>query len=267
MENKGVEITLNVVPVRLKDFSWDISVNYARNKNKITALSNNNADILDGAYIRRVGYDFQTYYVRQYAGVDPANGDPLWYLDETKTTTTNVYATAARTANFGSASPKYFGSLTNTFSYKGFSLEAQFNYSVGNYVRDAWGGFYLSGGANGTFNKVVRQLDAWTTPGQVTDIPKYVYGGNKLAQSFSTFYLNKGDYIRLRNLQLRYDLPKASIEKLKLSSAAFYVRGANFWTWVKDKNLAFDPEQGIGSQTNLEVFIPRTVTVGVNIGF
>jgi TonB-linked SusC/RagA family outer membrane protein len=267
MVNKGVEVQLEVTPVVYRDFRWDINMNYTRNRNKVTALSNNNADILDGIYIRRVGYDFQTIYVREYAGVDPANGDPLWYLDETKKTTTNVYANAARTANFGSATPKYFGSVTNTFSFKGFSLEAQFYYNVGNYVRDAWGGFYLGSGANGTFNKVVRQLDAWQKPGDVTDIPKYVYGGNKLAQSFSTFYLAKGDYIRLRNLQVRFDFPEEATRKLNLSSASFYVRGTNLWTWVKDKNLSFDPEQGIGSQTNLEVFIPKSVTVGVNIGF
>ncbi|NOT91709.1 SusC/RagA family TonB-linked outer membrane protein [Ferruginibacter sp.] len=266
MENKGVEVTLNLIPVRIKDFEWNLNINYANNKNKITALVNN-ADILDGIYIRRVGYDFQTFYVRQYAGVDPANGDPLWYLDETKKTTTNVYANALRTANFGSASPKFFGSVTNTLSYKGFSVEAQFYYSGGNYVRDTWGGFYLSSGANGTFNKVVRQLDAWKKAGDVTDIPKYVYGGNKLAQSFSTMYLYKGDYIRLRNLQVGYQFPKTILSKLKAESISLYVRGTNLFTWVKDKNLPFDPEQGIASQTNLEVFIPKTITAGVNIGF
>lgn len=267
MENKGVEVSLNVVPVKTRDFDWTINLNYSRNKNKITALSNNNADILSGVNILRVGYDIQTFYVRQYAGVDPANGDPLWYLDESKGTTTNVYASALRTPNFGSASPKYYGSVTNTFNYKGFSVEAQFYYNMGNYVRDTWGSFYVSSGANGTFNKVVRQLDAWKKPGDVTDVPKYVYGGNKLANSFSTFYLNKGDYIRLRNVQIGYDIPKSAISKLNIASATFYVRGTNLWTWVKDKNLSFDPEQGVGSQTNLEVFIPKTITAGVNIGF
>jgi TonB-dependent starch-binding outer membrane protein SusC len=267
MENKGIEVTFNIVPLRIKEFEWSVNLNYSQNKNKVTALSNNNADILSGVNILRVGYDIQTFYVRQYAGVDPANGDPLWYVDESKGTTTNVYANALRTANFGSASPKYFGSVTNTFTYKGFSVEAQFYYNVGNYVRDTWGSFYVSSGANGTFNKVVRQLDAWKKPGDVTDVPKYVYGGNKLANSFSTFYLTKGDYIRLRNIQIGYDLPKTVTSKLKISSATFYVRGTNLWTWVKDKNLSFDPEQGITSQTNLEVFIPKSITAGVNIGF
>jgi TonB-dependent starch-binding outer membrane protein SusC len=266
MENKGIELTLNLVPIRYKDFQWDFNINYSNNKNKITALVNN-ADILDGVYIRRVGSDFQSFYVRQFAGVDPANGDPLWYVDESKGTKTNVYANALRTASYGSASPTYFGGITNTFTFKGFSIEAQLYYSGGNYLRDQWGGFYLSSGANGTFNKVVRQLDAWKKPGDITDIPKYVYNGNKLANNFSTQYLYKGDYVRLRNLQVGYSFPKSLLDKLKINSLSAYVRGTNLFTWVKDKNLPFDPEQGVGSQTNLEVFIPKTVTAGINLGF
>lgn len=266
MENKGIEVALNLVPVKTKDFEWNFNMNFSQNKNKITSLVNN-ADVLDGVYIRRVGYDFQTFYVRQFAGVDPANGDPLWYTDLNKSATTNDYSKALRTPDYGSASPKYFGGITNTFTFKGFSIEAQFYYNVGNYVRDSWGGFYLSSGSNGTFNKVVRQLDAWKKPGDITDIPKYVYGGNKLANNFSTQYLNKGDYLRFRNLQIGYQFPKELIQKLKISSFSAYVRGTNLFTWVKDKNLPFDPEQGIGSATNLEVFIPRTITAGVNIGF
>ena len=64
-----------------------------------------------------------------------------------------------------------------------------------------------------------------------------------------------------------YDVPKTVLSKINIASATFYVRGTNLWTWVKDKNLSFDPEQGVSSQTNLEVFIPKTITAGVNIGF
>ena len=266
MENRGVEVALNLVPVKYKDFQWDFNINFATNKNKITSLVNN-ADILDGVNIRRVGYDFQTFYVRQYAGVDAANGDPLWYTDESKKTTTNVYNNALRTANYGSASPKYFGSITNTLSYKGFSLEAQIYYSAGNYVRDSWGAYYLGSGNGGSFNKIVREMDAWKKPGDVTDVPKYVYGGNKLAQNFSTFYLAKGDYIRLRNVQIGYQLPKSILRKLNIGSFSAYIRGTNLITLVKDKNLGFDPEQGINSSTNLDVFIPKTITIGFNLGF
>lgn len=266
MENKGVELTLNAIPVQTRNFNWNVNFNFATNKNKITALVNN-ADIVVGSFIRRVGYDFQTFYVRQYAGVDPANGDPLWYVDDTKRETTNNWNTALRTADYGSATPKIFGALTNTFTFKGISLEAQFYYNFGNYVRDSWGGFYMGSGNGGAFNKVVRQLDRWQQPGDVTDVPKYVYNGNRLAQNFSTFYLAKGDFIRLRNIQLGYTIPKSVTDRLKMNSIFFYARGTNLWTWVKDDNMPFDPEAGVSSETNLEVFIPKTITVGLNIGF
>jgi TonB-dependent starch-binding outer membrane protein SusC len=85
--------------------------------------------------------------------------------------------------------------------------------------------------------------------------------------SGSSFFLNKGDFIRLRNIEIGYDIPKTVLSKLKLGSAHFYVRGTNLATWVKDKNLPFDPEQGTASASNLNVFIPKTITGGVNISF
>jgi TonB-dependent starch-binding outer membrane protein SusC len=266
MENKGVEININAIPVQGKDFKWDVAFNFASNKNKVTSLVNN-ADIVAGSFVRRVGYDFQTFFVRQYAGVDAANGDPLWYVDDTKGATTNNWNTAQRTVNYGSGTPKYFGSLTNTLSFKGITLEAQLYYNFGNYIRDTWGGFYLGSGNGGAFNKVARQLERWQKPGDITNIPKYVYNGNKLAQNFSTFFLNKGDFIRLRNIQLGYEFDKSLLSKLHLGSCFFYVRGTNIFTWVKDDLLPFDPEQGVGSETNLQVFIPKTITVGLNLGF
>ncbi|WP_167516946.1 SusC/RagA family TonB-linked outer membrane protein [Hydrotalea flava] len=265
MENKGIEFTLNVVPVQTRDFRWNLNFNIAANQNKITALVDNR-DILSGVNIRRVGYDFQTYYARVYAGVDPANGDPLWYTDATRKTTTNNYGSALRIP-YQTASPKVFGGFGNSFKYKNFSLSANFYYNFGNYLRDTWGSYYNGAGFGGGFNKVKRIMNRWTTPGQITDIPKYVYGGNKSAQSFSTFYLFKGDFIRLRDIELGYDLPKSLLSKYHIGMMRFYVRGTNLWTWVADSNMPFDPEQGVSSQTNLEVFIPKTVTAGVNISF
>jgi TonB-dependent starch-binding outer membrane protein SusC len=267
MENKGIELTINAKPVIYKDFTWDVSFNITQNKNKITSLPGGN-DIVAGSFVRRVGYDFQTFYVRRFAGVDPANGDPLWYVDDTKSATTNNWNAAQRTVGEGSASPKVFGGFTNIVSFKGISIEAQFNFQYGNRVQDTWGGFYNGSGNGGAFNKVYRQFEErWTTPGQNAKMPRYVYNGNKLAQNFSTFYLADGDFVRLRNLQIGYQIPKSLSSKLRLNGANFYVRGANLFTWVKDEYLPFDPEQGVASQTNLNVFIPKTITVGLNISF
>ena len=263
MVNRGVELSLNATPVRTKNFTWNIDGNFTKVQNRVTDIP---APFANGAFQITKGYDLQTYFVRLYAGVDPANGDPLWYTDETKTTTTNN-VNAAQRVMFGQAGPKVYGGFGTNFNYKGITLSTQFSYAAGHYVRDTWGSFYVSSGANGTFNKVRRQLDRWQKPGDITDIPKYVYNGNKNANAFSTFYLYKGDYIRLREVQLAYQLPTSLISKVKMSSVNVYVRGTNLWTWVKDKNMPFDPENGIGSATNLEVFIPKTFTAGVNIGF
>jgi hypothetical protein len=167
----------------------------------------------------------------------------------------------------GSALPKYFGSLTNTFRYKGFTLDVQLYYNFGNYVQDQWGGYYMGAGFGPTYNKAARIFDRWTKPGDVTDVPKYIYGNTKSFNSASTFYLNKGDFIRLRNVQLGYTVPAKIASLAKLSNAFVYVRGTNLFTWVKDDNLPFDPEQGSNSQSNLNVFIPKTFTVGLSLGF
>jgi hypothetical protein len=191
----------------------------------------------------------------------------MWYDSDKHAGSTNIYPGANARILAGQALPKFFGSLTNALTYKGFTLSAQLYYNFGNQVYDTWRGYYLGSGFGATFNKVKRQLDAWKKPGDITDIPKYVYNGNKSFNSGSTFNLNDGSFVRLRDIQLGYNLPKAVTEKLKIGSANFYVRGTNLFTWVKDQNLPFDPEQGTSSATNLNVFIPKTVTVGLSLTF
>ena len=266
MQNKGIEFSINIVPVQTKDLRWDIDFNLANNQNKVTSLPFGN-DIISGNYIYRQGVSINTFFLREWAGVHPGTGDPLWYDTDKHGASTNVYPGANARILAGQALPKYFGSLTNAVNYKGFTLSAQLYYSFGNQVYDTWRGYYLGSGFGATFNKVKRQLDAWTTPGQITDVPKYIYNGNKNFNSGSTYNLNDGSFVRVRDIQLGYNVPKATLEKLKLGSANIYVRGTNLFTWVKDQNLPFDPEQGTGSSTNLNVFIPKTVTVGLSLTF
>lgn len=265
MENKGIEFTLNAIPVQTKNFSWVVNFNFANNKNKITKLPDGN-DIADGNFIMREGQSYRSFFLRAYAGVDPATGNPLWYTDPTKSATAAAYPGANARVLSGNALPKYFGSFTNSINFKGFSLEAQLYYNFGNYVYDTWGSFLITG-TNPNLNKVERALDRWQKAGDKTDIPKFVYGAARNFQSAHSFWLKQGDFIRLRNLQLGYNLPQEIVSRVKMSNAFFYVRGTNLWTWVKDDDLPFDPEQGTTSATNLNVFIPKTVTVGLNITF
>jgi len=269
MKNEGVELALNVVPVMARNFKWEVDFNFANNKNTVISLPDGNDIINSNSNILliRQGVALNSFYLREWAGVDPANGDPLWYSDNTHGATTNAYPGAAARILAGNPQPKYFGSFTNTITFKNFTLSAQLYYNYGNMVYDTWGGYYSGAGFGATFNKVARVYNRWTTAGQVTDMPKYVYGGNKNFQSSSTYFLQKGDYIRLREIQVGYNLPKIVLAKVGIASANFYVRGTNLWTWVKDKNLAFDPEQGTTSSSNLNVFIPKTVTVGLSLSF
>jgi TonB-linked SusC/RagA family outer membrane protein len=265
MQNKGFEFTLNATPLSTKNFKWDISFNISFNKNKITKLPGGK-DIIDGTFILRQGYDYRSFYARTYAGVNPANGDPLWYKDSTHTSTVNNRSLATRELLSKSASPKSFGGFSNTITYKGFSVTADFIFNYGNYVTDGWV-FYLIDGVDPIEQKYALNLKRWQKPGDITDVPKYVYGSTNNSSSFSTRFLQKGDYIRMRNITIGYTVPPKVSGKLHISNASFYVRGTNLWTKTYDKNLTIDPENGVNSASNLEVYFNKTVTFGINLGF
>jgi len=265
LENKGIELTLNASPIVTKNFKWEISANITRNSNKILSLPNNNTPIISGLYRLNVGEDYRTFYTYQWAGVNPANGDPLWYADSNKTTTTNDYTKAVKIKQ-GSASPKYFGGFSNTFTYKNFGATVDFTYSYGSQTYDTWGSYFTDGQYALTYGKYKSNLNRWTTVGQITNTPKYVYGSTNKSNSTSTRYLYSGDYLRLRNLEIFYNAPKSVLEKIKFTSIRFYVRGTNLWTKIYDENLPFDPEQGVNGASSLAIFMTKSVTVGLKVG-
>jgi TonB-linked SusC/RagA family outer membrane protein len=268
VENKGFEISISATPVSTKDFHWDISFNISHNKNKVTKLPGGK-DIIDqtNPFILRVGEPFQNYYGRVYVGVDPANGDPLWYKDSTHTIIVNNRSLATREVLKGkTAAPKYYGGFSNTLTYKGFSVTADLFYNYGNYVSDGWV-FYLIDGVDPLQEKYAINLQRWQKPGDITTVPKYVYGATNNSSSFSTRFLQKGDFMRLRNITIGYSLNSNILSKLHLSSLNFYIRGTNLWTKTYDKNLTIDPEQGVNAQSNLDIYYTKSITAGLNMGF
>lgn len=264
MQNRGFELGIKGIPVKIKDFTWTSSFNIATNHNEVTSVGAN-ATTANGNYYFAQGSDYYTYYTRLYAGVDPANGTALWYTDGSKTATTTDYSAALRVP-YKSATPKYFGGFSNTFNYKGITLTGDFYYNFGNYIADGWSTRFYDG-AYYTFNKYQREFtNRWTTPGQVTDVPKYIAGGGvqSNSQAFSSRFLYKGDFIRLKNASLGYDFRKLPVFKnlQGISKLYIYVRGTNLWTKTYDEQLPYDPESGT-------VTIPqfRTYTLGINVGF
>jgi TonB-linked SusC/RagA family outer membrane protein len=274
MENKGIEITINATPVSTRNFTWDVSLNFTNNKNTVTQLPPGQTQIINGVQYVAPGHDIYEFYGKLWGGVDPATGNPQWFTDATKSAKTFQYSAAANTPMGLSASPKYYGGFTNTITYKQFSLAADLYYNFGNYVRDSWAG-YLTDEVNSAYGKYAYTLNRWQKPGDITDVPRLIAGStntsstitNSNSISFSSRFLYKGDFLRLRNITLSYTANQSLVKKLHVTSLKFYARGSNLWTKIYDSRIPFDPEQGITSQTNLNVLYNKAVTVGLNIGF
>ncbi|KAA3436447.1 SusC/RagA family TonB-linked outer membrane protein [Rufibacter hautae] len=267
MKNSGFELAISGTPIQVGDFKWDLSFNISRNKNEITELAVDKQQT--GGFIRQVGYDIYQFYMPIWAGVDPEDGMPMWYTDASQSETTKTYSQAAYSLTGKSALPTAFGSAGTTLTYKGLTLDALFYYSYGNYIRDPYfqylnsGGWYLSG-----YNQRATQLDRWQQEGDQASVPMLSYDNDLRYRNLSTNNLNKGDFIRLRDVTLGYSLPASLIGNLKMSNVRVYLRGTNLATWVKDDNLPYDPEAGgVTGTTNFEISVPKTVTFGINVGF
>ncbi len=264
MENKGIELTLNATPVKTRNFTWNISLIGSWNKNKVTRLREGQTEIRTLPYIVRIGEDVQSIFTRLWAGADPQTGDPLWYVDETKKETTSDFSKANR-AIIGSASPKGFGSVSTSLAYKFISLDVQFNYQYGNYIYDQWGFLYTGDGAFAYLNHNRKALQRWQKPGDITQVPRYDNSNATNSNTTSSRYFYKGDYIRLRNLTLGFNLPDNVVKKMGLTKLNFYLRGTNLWTKAFDKNITIDPEEQINGTSDLQFFNARSYTAGINI--
>ncbi|MGN7823919.1 SusC/RagA family TonB-linked outer membrane protein [Chitinophaga sp. 22536] len=271
MRNSGWEVSLssrNILPARPESFSWRTDFNFSTLKNTITRLDNPMTSI----YKREVGGDFYQFYLVGYAGADPQTGEALWYTNADKTATTKVYGEAQR-FNQGSALPKFYGGITNHFSYKGFELSFQFFYNWGNKVYDNWGSFTESDGSGGfgASSKLSRRIyeNRWQHPGDITNIPKVVFGGTQtgLSNQASSRFLYDGSFIRLRDLLLAYNLPQLWLSKAGLTEARVYFRGNNLWMYVKDRQLTMDPEVPVTGDYDQRPPIFKTFLVGVDVNF
>ena len=265
MQNTGVELALNGQIIRGPDFNLSLGANITFINNEITKLP---SPIPDGTKRREEGRDFQEFWLFEWAGVDPANGDPLWYTDETKTETTSNINEASRFYDGESATPDFFGGANLSASYKSFSLNVQLNYQIGNYVYDGpgWvihgdGRFTPRSTSSWAFN------NRWKQPGDQALFPRFAWGNRSASNTQnSSRYLFQGDFIRVRTINFAYDLPNALVSKLKLRSVRTYINLNNFFTWVADDNLHFDPEQTINGVYNTTTPIPKTASFGINIG-
>lgn len=300
LQNKGIELTVGATLISKKDFTWEVNVNYSNVKNKITKLYELNGKpveyIQNGNYnLIKVGEAYNMIHGYEYAGVNQANGNPMYYKadgtlvqqnfrtggsiggfygaskeDGTLGATGSAVTMAfADRVNLGQGVPVWFGGISNTLTFKGFTFDFMLRYSGGNKIVN-----YTKQEAllNQSFQNNGKEiLNRWTTPGQITDVPRLYYGqGNNINQTSIAVsrFVEKGDYLRLQNVALSYTLGSQALQKLTngfIKTARFYVQGQNLHVWTKYSGA--DPDNitngGVDQSVSPQI---RTLSLGMNVG-
>lgn len=274
LTNKGVEVVLASQNLVGK-FRWSTSLNVAYNENRVTFV---NGQIIGSSYLNRVieGQPIGVFYGPEYAGVDPANGDALYYLNTKNAngtvdrTKTSDYS-AAQEVVLGNPTPKWTGGITNNFAFAGFDLAVTFQGVYGNKIYNGGGQYMTSNASNGYDNQTIDQLSYWNRPGDITNVPEpRLFGAN--GTDPSSRYLSDGSFIRLKTLAFGYTVPKQLLAKYKIDRLRVFMNAFNLFKITKYKG--WDPEVNADFQSsniNLGVDFysspqPRTITFGVNIG-
>ncbi len=280
--NQGLEIEANIDVIRTRLFKWNIGGNFTALKNEITELpqdaNGEDIEIKSSTQWRAVvGYPVDAWYMKEWAGVDPDNGDPLWYKDDGNggRTTVNTWNDADSYYQNASAMPTKFGGLSTRFDIENFYVSADLYYSFGNKVWDSWATYMRSDGEFAlSFGQYARQADYWTPNNRNAENPKPFYqtprnsdGVPTLASNASSRYLYKGDYLRLKTVNVGYNIPGKYLKDVGLQSATVYFVGQNLWTYVFDDALNFDPEVKSSGTFNLNSLPLKSVTFGVKVNF
>lgn len=294
MYNRGVEFNITSRNIVKKDFSWTTNFNISTVKNRVTALAQGNSDIfgttsgLETANITRVGYTLGSIFAVPVSGVNPANGQRIFinrfgrevqynqvgtpskwtYLDGT---TAPAIDGTLDGKIIGKSMPSYYGGLNNTFVYKDFDLNIGITFSGGNKI---YNGTQATLRDQRFWNNEVEILNRWTTPGQVTDIPKVVYGDNYSNGSAipNSSNVQNGAYAKLKNVAIGYKLPSDLVARAGIASVRFYLQTTNLAVVTKYKGS--DPEVSANGNSNLAPGVDRNTvpssrifTFGLNVGF
>ena len=279
MKSHGIEFTLSTKNIKTKDFNWNTDFIFSNAKNEVTDLKQNAnvMELISGNGFAKQGYPVRGLFSIPFVGLDK-DGIPVIINEKGEATSTDINFQERQNTGFlkyeGPTDPTITGSLGNMFSYKGFRLNLFITYSFGNVIR-----------LNPVFKAYYSDLTAmtrefknrWTLPGDEakTNVPailsKRMYDSNEdlkyayNAYNYSTERIAKGDFIRLKEISLAYDFPKAWINPLKLTDLSLKVQATNlFLIYADDKLNGQDPEffnaGGVASP------VPRQFTITLRLG-
>lgn len=271
LKNVGIELVLNGTIINMNGWVWKLGMNLTHYKNKVTDLPLKDMP-QSGVNKLQVGRSVYDFYMKEWAGVDPDNGNPLWYMDE-KDANDNLTGRRITTSDYDQAGyyyvnksslPKVYGGFNTSLSWNGFDLSAIFAYSVGGYIYNRDITMILHNGSLAGRDWSTEILHRWTPDNRYTDVPALGTTTNRW-NSASTRFLQNNSYMRLKNLTLSYTLPKQWISKLALGTVQVYIQGDNLFTIHRNQGL--DPEQGITGITYYRYPAMRTISGGFNVSF
>lgn len=236
MVNRGAEVSLGADVIRTRDFVWNINANMSYNRNMITELYRGVTEYVQSTTGMKlqVGHPYSEFYLNRFAGVNPVDGEPLWYDKDGNLT--SEYNESDKVMTGCTSEAPWQGGFGTALSWKGLSVSAQFSWVAGRWMINN-DRYFEENSLFDQYNQSKRMLyDMWKAPGDLTDIPKY-----GTTPQFDTHLLENASFLRLKNLTIAYSLPKRVLEKMKVFNAArVYAQGQNLFTFTGFTGL--DPE-------------------------
>jgi TonB-linked SusC/RagA family outer membrane protein len=276
MFNSGFELGITAHLVKNDNFKWDFTLQASTFKNEITSLPD---PFVNGSKRWEVGRSRFDFYLLHTAGVDPANGDQLFLMFEIDADgnsvpvldssgvqeTTNDWQATERAYTEDNTIPDVLGSVSNSFSYKGFSLDVLITYGIGGtFIDNGYSAMMHSGNFGSSLHPDI--LNAWRQPGDITDVPRLQNGNVGLVRTQSTRFLTDASFWTLKNVNLGYSFNSAIAEKIGVDNLRLSVSGENLY--LKSKRTGLDPQYNLAGTPNGNDFNPsRIITFGLNVAF
>jgi TonB-linked SusC/RagA family outer membrane protein len=276
MNNTGYEFSLKG-KILTGDFKWNANATLSTVHNEITKLPIKQT--IFSTKIWKVGGSRYDFYLKEWAGVNPDNGDPLWYCDESTGINdvtgkkmkingryvTNKHSKAPK-YNLGKSIPSVYWGFTNTFEVSGFDFSFQFIGATGHKVYDGRYQRFMHDGSSKLANLSTDALKAWTPENRHTDVPKFRYANTSQSSNVSSRWLVDGSFIKLKNISMGYTFSHNICDSMGINSFRLYTTFDNIFS-ISDYKSG-DPEISFaGKSRGYELPTSMIMRFGVTINF
>ncbi len=274
IRNTGLEIELNSVNINTRGFQWSSRFNVAMANTEILELPEGK-DISPSSYFNAliIGKTLGLIQVPRWAGVNPADGRPMWYDADGNITYTPEDTDAIE---YKDGNADYVGGFGNTISYKGLTLDAFFQFSIGQWAFPSTD-YYFTRTPDFTMNMTTEVRDRWRNPGDITYYPRAMLAGTDFAETdnyrveVGTQAIYNASYIRLKNISLSYNIPTSLTDRIGMGNVRLYASAVNLITWTAwpyyDPEVAFSPNDIYNNVTTASYPTERQVYAGIDIRF